>query len=111
MRCLAMHITSEFAQSIVEEMEKIIQRNINFMNESGVIIASIDKSRIGSVHEGARAAVQTKKRVVITKTAIEKGVKPGMNLRVLWSQRVVGGSGITGPVDEVDPFGNAINRR
>src|SRR5690606_25362505 len=110
MRCLAMHITSEFAQSIVEEMEKIIQRNINFMNESGVIIASIDKSRIGSVHEGALEAVQTKKRVVITNTDIEKGVKPGINLPVFLNQQVVGVIGITGPVEEIDPFGKVIKK-
>jgi len=105
-----MHITSEFAQSIVEEMEKIIQRNINFMNESGVIIASIDKSRIGSVHEGALEAVQTKKRVVITNTDIEKGVKPGINLPVFLNQQVVGVIGITGPVEEIDPFGKVIKK-
>ncbi|MEQ6376316.1 sugar diacid recognition domain-containing protein [Bacillaceae bacterium S4-13-56] len=105
-----MSISSDYAQSIVEEMENIIQRNINFMNEAGVIIASIDKTRIGTVHEGALQAVQTKKTVVIKDIDIEKGVKPGINFPVFLNQQVVGVIGVTGQEEEIEPFGKVIKK-
>jgi carbohydrate diacid regulator len=77
-----MQITAEFAQSIVDEIGSFIQKNINFMNHEGKIIASIDQNRIGDFHEGALEVLRTKKKVVVQEDAQLKGTKPGINLPV-----------------------------
>lgn len=42
-----MHISKNSATQIVEEISKLVKQNINLMDETGHIIASRDKSRIG----------------------------------------------------------------
>lgn len=46
-------LTEEMATLIVNETAKRTKTNINIMNFNGVIIASFDKRRIGTLHEGA----------------------------------------------------------
>ena len=48
-----MHISKNSATQIVEEISKLVKQNINLMDETGHIIASCDKSRIGDFHYGA----------------------------------------------------------
>ena len=48
-----MHISKNSATQIVEEISKLVKQNINLMDETGHIIASRDKSRIGDFHYGA----------------------------------------------------------
>ena len=48
-----MHISKTSATQIVEEISKLVKQNINLMDETGHIIASRDKSRIGDFHYGA----------------------------------------------------------
>ena len=40
-----MHITQKSAQNIVNEMKASIHRDINIMDENGVILASTDPAR------------------------------------------------------------------
>ena len=42
-----MHISKNSATQIVEEISKLVKQNINLMDETGHIIASCDKERIG----------------------------------------------------------------
>lgn len=42
-----MHITQKSAQNIVNEMKASIHRDINIMDENGVILASTDPTRRG----------------------------------------------------------------
>ena len=48
-----MHISKNSATQIVNEISRLVKQNINLMDETGYIIASVDKSRIGSFHYGA----------------------------------------------------------
>ncbi len=48
-----MHISKNSATQIVNEISRLVKQNINLMDETGYIIASGDKSRIGSFHYGA----------------------------------------------------------
>jgi carbohydrate diacid regulator len=105
-----MEITAEFAQSIVEEIEKIIHKNINFMNREGQIIASTDKKRIGDFHEGALEVLRTKKKVVVKNDEQLKGAKPGINLPVYFNDQIIGVIGITGDEKEVGHFGEIIKK-
>ncbi len=58
-------LTEEMATLIVNETAKRTKTNINIMNFNGVIIASFDKRRIGTLHEGAIEVLKQEKTVVI----------------------------------------------
>lgn len=105
-----MKITEKFAQSIVDELGNIIPYNINFMNEEGQIIASKDKHRIGSFHEGALKVLETKEKVIVQEDTNLIGSRPGINLPVLFNKHVIGVIGITGHEDEVNSLGEVIQK-
>lgn len=105
-----MQITAKLAQSIVNEISRLIGKNINFMNDKGLIIASNDKQRIGTFHEGALAVLNTKERVIIKEGENLQGAKPGINLPVFLNERIIGVIGITGKEEEVKPFGEVIRK-
>ena len=103
-------ITGIKSQYIVEELAAIIDRNINFMNEEGVIVASTDKSRIGNVHEGALVVLKTKKKLLVEKESQYAGTKPGINLPVYFENQVVGVIGITGTEPEILKMAEVIRK-
>ncbi|MDF2958464.1 MAG: hypothetical protein K0S39_199 [Paenibacillus sp.] len=103
-------ISGKKAQYIVEEMSKIIDRPINFMNEEGVIVASTDHTRIGTVHEGAALVLQTKKKLIIGTEDRLAGAKEGINLPIFFENRVIGVVGITGTDQEVMKMGEIIRK-
>ena len=103
-------LTRELAQTIVERTMGIIQRNINVMNEKGVIIGSGDTERINQPHDGA-VKVIAKKEIVEINTANaneNQGTKPGVNLPIYFNKEIVGVVGITGEPSEVRGFGLLI---
>ncbi|WP_048823495.1 CdaR family transcriptional regulator [Bacillus sp. B-jedd] len=91
-------ITREIAGMLVKETSKIMNLNINVMNESGLIIATGDPSRLNTIHEGALEVVRTGLAVEITEENIEKfrGTQQGINLPIILDGRVAGVIGITG---------------
>lgn len=52
------HLTQNNAQRIADRIMEIVPYNINIMNQKGEIIASGDKGRIGSVHQGAVKVIE-----------------------------------------------------
>ena len=50
-------LSAASAQAIVEEVGSLVHQNINLMDRSGRVIASMDAARIGSLHEGARRVI------------------------------------------------------
>lgn len=105
-----MIISSNSAQSIVEEMSSIINRNINFMNEDGVIVASTDQQRIGTLHEGALEVLRTRDNLIVNKHNRLSGAKEGINMPILLGDKIVGVIGITGAEDEVVKYGSIIRK-
>lgn len=105
-----MQLTTELAQPIVERAMAILQRNVNIMDADGIIVASGDTTRVGSVHAGAVAVVRTGRRLEIHPEDLPNwdGVRLGVNLPLRLNGRIVGVVGITGPPDEVRPFGELI---
>ncbi|KQX55297.1 MULTISPECIES: CdaR family transcriptional regulator [unclassified Paenibacillus] len=102
-------ISSEKSQYIVKELSKIIDRNINFMNDEGIIIASTDQSRIGLVHEGALVVLKTKKKLLVKDNQFA-GSKAGINLPVYFENRVIGVIGITATEPEVLKMAEIIRK-
>ncbi|HOF03329.1 MAG TPA: sugar diacid recognition domain-containing protein [Atribacterota bacterium] len=105
-----MEITHELAQQIVDKTINIIGKNINIMNEKGIIIGTGDKSRLNQYHEGAALVLKNRKKMFIhaeNETNLV-GVKPGINLPIENGHEIIGVVGITGNPDEVGPLGEII---
>lgn len=109
-RCRLKLLTRELAQKIVERTMGIINRNINVMNEKGIIIGSGDSSRINQVHDGAVEVIERGNIVEIDEEEAQfiKGAKPGVNLPIYFKNKIVGVVGITGKPEEVRGFGLLI---
>lgn len=105
-----MIITQEVARAIVNELENIIGKNINFMNNEGCIIASVDPNRIGTIHEGALEVIQTNQEYFVITDNELKGTKQGINLPIRLHNKIVGVIGITGTEEEVKKYGTVIQK-
>ena len=105
-----MRITHKLAQNIVDKTMSILGKNINIMNENGVIIGSGDKSRLNQFHEGAAQVIKEGKKLEIYSKDINHlvGAKPGINLPIEYNNKIIGVVGITGEPNEVTPFGEVI---
>ncbi|WP_084225383.1 CdaR family transcriptional regulator [Paenibacillus pectinilyticus] len=103
-------LTSDLAGEIVNETMQRLNRNINMMNASGIIIASGNPSRIGQFHAGAAEAIRTNSIFIVTEGNRQdwSGAQNGINLPVRFHNQVVGAIGITGDPVEVVPFGNLV---
>ena len=105
-----MKITHKLAQNIVNKTMNILGKNINIMDEKGVIIGSGDKSRLNQFHEGAAQVIKEGEKLEIYSKDINNlvGAKPGINLPIEYNNKIIGVVGITGEPNEVSPFGEVI---
>ena len=97
-------LLEELAKDMVEVTSALIGgRTINIMNTDGVIIASSERERIGSYHQGAREAVRTGKVVNIRKDQLDRypGAKEGCNMPLRVNGAIIGVVGIYGEPDEI----------
>ncbi|PZE20151.1 CdaR family transcriptional regulator [Paenibacillus xerothermodurans] len=103
-------LTTDLAETIVQETMTRLRRNINMMDENGYIIASGDSTRLGELHEGAREAIRTGRPLIIDREneAKWKGSVSGINVPVMFRGDVVGVIGITGDPAEVVEFGEIV---
>ncbi|WFA08074.1 sugar diacid recognition domain-containing protein [Tissierella sp. Yu-01] len=105
-----MNVSKGVAQSIVEEMKKIINQDINYFDTNSTIIASTDKSRIGQYHGGAKKVIERNNDLIIRYDEQYEGAKKGINLPVYFENEIVGVIGITGDKEEVEKYGQIIQR-
>ena len=81
------------------------------MDETGHIIASCDKSRIGDFHYGAyKIITECLDEYYLKKDDKERGMKQGINLPLELDGEIVGVVGITGSHDEVITAGRLIKK-
>ncbi len=85
-----------------------IPYNINMMDESGTIIASGDKERIGSLHLGAVNAIHAGHALIMQQSYGEHG-QPGVNMPVFYNRQIIGVIGITGTPDKVEPLASLLS--
>ncbi len=105
-----MKITHKLAQDIVDKTMNILGKNINIMDENGVIIGSGDKSRLDQFHEGAAQVIKKGEKLEIYSKDINHlvGARPGINLPIEHNNKIIGVVGITGEPNEVSPFGEVV---
>lgn len=105
-----MIISENFAQKTVDEMKEIINRDINFMNHNGIIIASTTSNRIGTYHEGAKIVAEKGQELIVRYDNQYLGSKRGVNLPVYFERKIIGVIGISGDYNEVEKYGKIIKR-
>lgn len=108
-----MKISKSSAQRIVEEISKLVNQNINLMDETGHIIASNDHARIGNFHIGAYQIIQDHLQEFYITPQLQAqlpGVRQGLNLPIEVDGEVQGVIGITGEYDEVIQYGQIVKK-
>lgn len=105
-----MEIPKGLANNIVFEMNKIIDKDLNFIQKDGKIIASTDKRRVGTYHEGAKKAALSNDIIVIDWDEQYPGSKKGINIPVKFYEETIGVIGISGDRKQVEKYGEIIKR-
>ncbi|MGM0500591.1 MAG: CdaR family transcriptional regulator [Bacillota bacterium] len=105
-----MKLNRELAEKVVKKTMNVLGKNINIMNSKGIIIGSGNKKRLNSFHEIASEVIKTKEVIIINEEKVEeyKGVKPGINLPILFNKEIIGVVGITGKAKEVSKYGKLV---
>lgn len=103
-------LDKQLAQEIVDRTMGIIGKNINVMDNRGVIIGSGDPNRIDDIHEGAVHVIKQGSGYEITEIEAKDlhGVKAGVNLPIRFDGEIVGVIGITGAPEEIRSFGELV---
>lgn len=96
-------LTTELAELFLKRFIQYIPYQINIMNEKGMVIASSDKSRVGSFHEIAYKILKTDNLMILTEpdSGSYIGTRYGVNSAVLYHGEKVGVVGLNGNPYEV----------
>ncbi|MEN6567526.1 MAG: sugar diacid recognition domain-containing protein [Veillonellales bacterium] len=100
-------IPQEIAQKVVNLLYEAINCNINVMGENGEIIATMQKERLGNIHEGGRRVVSGEAENVSIDAEMAKtmtGVLPGYMGPIELGGERIGCIGITGDPGQVKPI-------
>jgi carbohydrate diacid regulator len=103
-------LNSGTAAAFVKRLGEHLDYNINIMDRDGVIIASKDPSRIGTFHDAAQRIVATgaAEERVEASPFLPAGVKPGVNLPIVFKGEILGVVGVTGDPCEVASIAYAV---
>ncbi len=103
-------LNKKVAQEIVDKTIDIIKVNVNIMDNRGIIIASGDKNRIGTLHEGALITISRDEKVIIDKALTDKltGTAEGVNLPVRFRGEIIGVVGISGEWEKVKEYSELV---
>lgn len=103
-------LNRKIAETIVEEASLRVNRNVNIMNRNGLIIATCDESRLNQIHEGAIKVLQSNQPLYIYPKEGKEyaGVKPGVNLPIVFQEQMIGVIGITGNPDEISEISQLV---
>ena len=92
-----MYISTEAAERIVREVSLAVDRPVNLMNDHGIIIASTDLSRIGTLHQGAYESIHDNMDCLIVRSDSDyPGSRIGINIPIRFEGQIAGVVGIRG---------------
>ena len=101
-------LSRELAQRVVDQVSPTLAHKVNVMDRTGIIIASSDPGRLGSLHAGAQDAVSTGRPAVIRPGEEPEGARAGVNLPLLLGGEIVGVVGLTGEPVAVMPVARVL---
>lgn len=102
---------SSMAQDFVEATSSLVGgRTINIMDREGTIIASTEKERIGTFHQGAAEVIATGKPVLIETGDLPRypGAKEGYNMPIFLRDELIGVVGIFGCEEQMLNVANLL---
>lgn len=105
-----MQLNKTIAKQIVKRAMKIIKYSVNVMDEQEIIIGSGDTQRINSRHQGALLAINENRIVEIDNSTAKqlRGVKPGINLPIIFQDKTIGVVDISGNPDDLCFYGGLV---
>lgn len=103
-------LPQKIADAIVRETSLRISRNVNIMDMKGRIISTMDKSRLDSYHAGALEVLEKGEGLIIHPEDTEKwrGTMPGINLPIVFQEKVIGVIGVTGDPRQMGDIGELV---
>jgi carbohydrate diacid regulator len=99
-------MSPDFAQKLVDKIMNTVPQNINIIDENGIIIASGERKRIGTLHQAAMSAIKNNRIEFVTKP--EKGMLPGINLPFFFQGQICGVVGISGIAEDSLTLANLV---
>lgn len=96
------------AQRLVDQVAASVAHNVNLMDDEGVIIASLDRSRVGRTHWAAARAAAERVVVRVHPGDADDEVRAGVNAPLIIDGVVLGVVGVTGEPDEVDEVATLV---
>lgn len=102
-----LEVSTELANKIVKMLHEVTGRNVNFMNQEGTIIATMQAERLGTVHEGAKRIMSGEvDELAVSAESAKKlsGVQPGYNGVVIYNGKRLGCIGLSGEPEMMRPL-------
>ena len=96
-------IRKDLASRFIERLIDHLDYNINIMDKNGIIIASSDKERLNTFHEAAYRIISQNEEIekIYPDAPMPSGVRPGINLPIIYNNSVIGVVGITGNPEDI----------
>ncbi len=101
-------LSAALAQRIIDLVSPGIPYNVNIMDATGLIVAAVDPDRVGTMHQGARIALERGEAYRADVANAAAGIQPGVNLPFRSGGRVVGVVGVTGDPAEVESVARVL---
>lgn len=73
-------LTAELAQRVVDQVRPVVAHNVNIIDAHGIIIASVDPARLGTLHDGAVRALERGDVVRIDADGADPDMREGVNV-------------------------------
>lgn len=103
-------LSIKLAEEIVHQTMTRLHHNINVISPEGVILASGDKERIDSIHEGAIQVAKIGTPLLIDEELAKQyqNCKPGINMPIKYQDKILGVIGITGDPKNLQEIANLV---
>ena len=95
-----------FSERFIENARSYTHYKFTVMNPDGMIIAATETERVGNFHEASYRMMQEGRDIIfVTPEDVKKyfGVKPGIDVPIVYKNKMMGAIGITGIPHEVRP--------
>lgn len=103
-----MNISVNLATNILNKMKEIIHQDLNYIDKSGIIIASTAPDRTGTFHAAGLKSIKEKTPIIINSDDEFHGSRKGINMPIYFNDTIVGAIGISGDKNEVEKYGEII---
>ena len=103
-------VNRSLAEQIVNTIKDVCNHDINFIDCSGIILASTNPARIGTFHEIGLKAAQTGTSIEVTEDDSFSGTQKGINMPLYHEGRILAVIGITGVPDQIRKYAYLAER-